>query len=110
MPSSSPRIVGFTINGGTPGSTVLTSVVGTSLATVTAIRFSGTGVVAHFQQPAYDDRINMVVMVSGEAVPGPRAIALDTVDGAWVNLSAPLFFVLSPSGYMSSNGIGSHLI
>ena len=112
MRPSPPRIAHFANNRGVSGSVVLTSLVGTDLATVTEVRFSGSGVQARILRPPCADRIDVAISIAADAAPGPRALLLPAVPGGTSGSQVPgaLFYVLPRSSYAGAGGIGSHLI
>jgi hypothetical protein len=108
MRSPLPRIVSFWNNQGAPSSIVLAAVVGTGFESVTAVRFSGSGVMARILRPPSADTIVVAITIATDAAPGPRAILLRTAQG--LIETGALFYVLAQSGYTSASGIGGHLI
>jgi len=112
MGSSPPRIVGFATNHGTPGSVVLTSIVGTSLEAVRRVYFSGSGVRAKILRPPRRDMIDVAISIAADAPPGSRTVRLSPArNGAGTARSSrALFYIVGRSSYGGISGIGSHLI
>jgi hypothetical protein len=112
MRSPPPRVFAFARNRGLPNSIVRTSVLGTGLQTVTALRFSGSGVLAVILGSLSADTLDVVISIAADAAPGPRALMLSSAQGGFSasELSGAVFYVLAPSVYASASGIGSHLI
>jgi hypothetical protein len=112
MRYTAARIAYLTNNGGFPGSTVRTSLVGTGLDAVARVRFTGSGLQARILEPRRDDRIDLTVAVDAHAAPGPQTIVLcrfrdESTEDEW---SGVLFYVLPRASYGGWYGIGSHLL
>jgi hypothetical protein len=112
MRSSPPQVFAFVSDRGLPNSIVRTSVLGTRLHTVTALRFSGSGILATILGSPSADTLDVAISIAADAAPGPRALLLSSAQGGFSasELSGAVFYVLAPSGYTSAIGIGSHLI
>jgi hypothetical protein len=112
MRSMRPQVFAFSSDRGLPNSIVRTSILGAGLRTVTALRFSGSGVLAVILGSPSADTLDVAISIAADAAPGPRALMLSFLQGElsaneW---SEAVFYVLTPSGYTSMSGIGSHLI
>jgi hypothetical protein len=111
MSASMPRIWSLKDASAVQGSSLFTKAYGTGLDRVVAIRLSGSGVLAQILNVPSAAMIDLVFIISSDAAPGPRALHLITRQGiAGTAASSTLFYVLPRSGYMSTSGIGSHLL
>ena len=108
---SPPPVPALEIARGAPGSIVRTSLVGSGLKEVTALSFSGSGVLATIVGRRRGV-LEVSIAIAADATPGPRAVQLTGARGTPVEIERPagVFHVLPQSSYARAGGIGSHLI
>jgi hypothetical protein len=114
MTSPGPRVARIENDRGAAGSVVLTSLVGTGLAGVTAVSLSGAGAVARIRRRPRAGRIELSIAIAADAAPGPRTIRLAFAGRRGAGGAAPdaqaRFHVLARTSYSGMGGIGADLI
>lgn len=107
-----PRLEQIADDHAIPGTRLRTRLLGRDLATVTGVRFSGSGVAAELAGVPGDDAIEIAITVAGDALPGPRSLELSFVtDGRAQRRAQGVQFHVRPlTSFGDISGIGSHLI